>query len=142
MPTSGCGIGGDQVGDPGVERFDMPIDLVKPLPTRALEQSDGEVFLAVLERGPIPHQTVAGIDQFGELHLLGALHRSDRRLQGGSHAGQQHGVDAIGLGKSADRLCEAPGTHRIEYYARPISQGYLQRPAIERGAVVGENAGT
>lgn len=63
VPTGECGIGGDQVGNLGVERFDMPIDLVKPLPTLALEQSDGEVFLAVLERGPIPHQTVAGIDQ-------------------------------------------------------------------------------
>ena len=88
-----CCIGGDQVGNLSVERFDMPIDLVKLLPTLALEKSDGEVFLAVFERGAITRQTVAGIDQFGHLGLLRAARRPYRRLEGGSHAGQQHGVE-------------------------------------------------
>lgn len=77
MSAGQCSIGGDQAGDLGVERFDMPIDLVQPLPSLTFEQSDDEDFLAVLERGPITHQPVAGIDQLGELRLLGALRGSD-----------------------------------------------------------------
>ena len=132
-----CCIGGDQVGDLSVERFDMPIDLVKPLPTLALEKSDGEVFLAVFERGAITRQTVAGIDQFGHLGLLRAARRPDRRLEGGSHAGQQHGVDAISLGERACGLGKAPSALRVEFDAGSIGQRGLQRPVVGRGRLIG-----
>jgi hypothetical protein len=55
MPAGESGIGGDQVGDFGIERLDMPVDLVKSLPTLALEEGDGEVLLAILS-GAIAHQ--------------------------------------------------------------------------------------
>lgn len=60
-------------------------------------------------------------------------------MQGGGHPGQQKGVDAIGLGKSAGRLCEAPGTLRIELYAWPISQRRLQRTVIGGSCLVGDS---
>jgi len=72
VPTGECCIGSDKSGDLGVERFDTSVDLFKPLPTLALEQSDGEVFLAVLERRAITHQPVAGIDELCHLNLLRA----------------------------------------------------------------------
>lgn len=56
MAAGERGIGGDQVGDFGIERLNMPVDLVKSLPTLALEEGDGEVLLAILERGAIAHQ--------------------------------------------------------------------------------------
>jgi len=82
-------IGSDPAGDFGIECLDMPIDLFEPLPALALEESHREVLLPIPERGPITHQAVAGIDKFSHLGLLRASSRSDRRLQGGGHAGQQ-----------------------------------------------------
>ena len=79
MPTPECGIGSAKSGDLGIERLDMPVDLFKRLPALALEQSDGGVLLAVLERRAIAYQTAAGI----------AL----------CHLNLQHSVDAIGLGE-------------------------------------------
>jgi hypothetical protein len=58
----------------------MPIDLFEPLPALALEEGDGEIFLAILERGAITHQTVTGIDEFDHLGLLWVCSRSDERL--------------------------------------------------------------
>ena len=58
-----CGIGSDQAGDFSIERLDMPVDLFKSLLALALEDGDREVLLSILERGPITHQAVAGIDE-------------------------------------------------------------------------------
>ena len=121
MSTGECGIGSDQSGDLGVKRFDMSVDLVKPLPALALEQNDGEVFLAVVECRTITHQPVAGIDDLCHLNLRHAAGRPDRRLQGGGHAGQQHGVDAICLGERAGGLGKAPSAFRVEFDTGPVS---------------------
>lgn len=138
VPAGECCVGGDEFGDLGIERFDMPTDLLKPLPTLALEQGDGEVFLAVLERGPVTHQAIAGIDKLGHLDLLRGSCAPDLRLQGGSHPGQQHGIDAIGLGDSAGRLSEAPGTFRIELHTGPVGKCSLQRPVVGAGCLIGD----
>ena len=138
MPAGERGIGGDQVGDLGIERLDMPIDLLEPLPALALEEGDGEVLLAILERGAIAHEAVSGIDELRYLRLLCASSGSDRRLQGGRHTGQQHGIDAIGLGQSASRLGEAPGALRVELHAGPVGQSRLQRPMVGCGCLIGD----
>ena len=116
----------------------MALDLLEPLSALPLEQGDGDVFLTVLERRAIAHQAIAGIDKFGQVGLLGTSGRPYRRLQGCGHAGQQHGVDAIGLGERPGGLGEASGTFRVELDAGPIGQRGLQRAVISGGRLVGD----
>lgn len=133
-----CRIGGDQVGDFGIECLDMPVDLFEPLAALALEEGDSEVLAPVLERRAITHQTVTRVDQLGHLGLLCASGRPDRWLQGGGHAGQQHRVDAIGLGERAGGLGEAPGALGIELDAWSVGQSCLQRAMIGGGRRIGD----
>ena len=130
LTPSEFSFGCNQAGDLGIERVDMALDLFEPLFALALQDSDGEVFLAVLERGSVTHQAVTGIDEFGQLGLLGTLCRSDRGLQGGSHARQQHGVDAIRFGERACGLGKAPGALRVELDAGPVGQCGLKRAVV------------
>ena len=92
----------------------------------------------MLERGAIAYQAVAGVDEFGELVLLRASRGSDRRLQRDRHPGEQPGVDAIGLGERAGRLCEAPCPFRVELDAGQMSQRDLQRAMIGAGRFIGD----
>jgi hypothetical protein len=138
VPAGEHGIGGDQAGDLGVERLDMPVDLFEPLAALALEEGDAEVLLAVQTRGPITHQAVAGIDAFSHLGLLRASGGPDRRPEGGGHAGQQHGVDAIGFGQRAGGLGKAPGTFRVAFDAGPVGKCSFQRPVTGAGCLIGD----
>ena len=72
MPAGKCGIRSDKTGDLAVEGLDVPIDLLNPLPTLALEKGNSEVLFPVFERGAITDQAIAGIDKFGHLRLLPA----------------------------------------------------------------------
>lgn len=137
VPAGECGVGSDKGGDLGIERLDMSVDLFRPLPTLALEQGDGEVFLAVLERSAIPHQPVASIDELCHLSLLHAACGPDRRLQGGGHARQQHGINAIRVGKGAGGLRKAPGPFRVEFDTGPVGQCDLQRTVVGRRRLIG-----
>jgi hypothetical protein len=105
-------VGGDDGRDLGVQRG----DLFEALAALPLEQRDGEV----LECGAIADQSVAGVDEFGQLVLLRAASRPDRRLQRDRHAGEQPDVDTIGLGKRAGRLIGDP-------FGLPLPGPYDQR---------------
>ena len=131
-------IGGDQAGDLGVERVDMPVDLFEPLPALALEEGDGEVLLAILEGSAIAHEAVTGIAEFRHLSLLFVSGWSGRWLQRGGHPGQQHGVDAIGLGERAGGLGEAPSALGVELDAWPFCQSCLQRAMVGCGCLIGD----
>ncbi len=138
MPPSECSIGCDQAGDLSIKCVDMALDLFEALFALALQDGDGEVLFAALERGAVAHQAVPGIDEFGQLGLLGTLCRSDRGLQGGSHARQQHGVDAIRFGERACGLGKAPGALRVELDAGPVGQCSLKRAVVGGGRLEGD----
>ncbi len=102
-PGEQC-IGGNDTGDLGIEGCVMAFDLGETLSALAFEDCDGQVLLAVLERGAIADQPIASVYQLGQLQLLRASGWSDGWLERGSHSGQQHGVDPVGLGQSAGGL--------------------------------------
>lgn len=116
----------------------MACDLFEPLAALALEQRDGEVLFAVLERGAITHQAIAGVDEFGQLVLLRVAGGPDRRLQRSRHPGEQPGVDAIGLGQGARRLGEASRPFRVELDAGQMAKRNLQRAMIGAGSLIGD----
>lgn len=80
MTPSELFVGGDEACDLGVERGDVAGDLFEALAARAPKQRYSQVLFAVLERGTIAHQSVAGVDEFGQLVLLWTACRPDRRL--------------------------------------------------------------
>lgn len=59
------GVCGDEGCDLGIEGFDMVVDLIEALLAVAFQDGDREVLLAVLKRGAIADQAIAGVDQLG-----------------------------------------------------------------------------
>jgi hypothetical protein len=106
----------------GVERIDVTGDLFETPAALPLEQRDGKVLGAVLERGAIAYQAVACVDELRQLVLLRTSSWPDRRLQRGSHPGEQPGIDAIGLGERARCLGEAPRPLRVQLDAGQIAE--------------------
>ena len=98
----------------------------------APQQGKREPAGAVRRRGALAQQRGAGeleLVQLGEDHRPRLLRR---RLDHRAHAGDQPGVDAIGLGVGADRLGEAPDAGRVQLRTGNI--GVVQRP-LEGGMI-------
>ncbi len=126
--------------DLGVERGHVARDLLEALAASTLEHGDGdgEVLFAVLERGAISHQAVGCVDEFGQLVLLRAASRSNRRLQRDRHAGEQPGIDKIGLGERTRRLSNESRPSRFELDAGKIAERDLQRAVIGGDRFIGD----
>ena len=138
VPSGHCRIGGDDPGDLGIEGFDVAGDLIEALFALPLEDRNGEILFAVLERSAIAHQAVAGVDQLGKFHLLLVFRRSDRRLQRGCHAGKHGRIDPVGLRECAGGLGEAAGAFRVELDAWQVRHRSLQRTVICPGRLIGD----
>ena len=99
----------------------------------APQQGEREPAGAVRRRGALAQQRGAGelkLVQFGQDRRRRCLRL---RLDHRAHAGDQPGIDAVGLGLGADRLGEAPDPGRVQLRTRDV--GSVQR--LLEGGVIG-----
>ena len=125
-------VRGDEGGDRGVKLGQRTLDLPQAGRVLAPQQGKREPAGAVRRRGALAQQRGAGeleLVQLGEDHRPRLLRR---RLDHRAHAGDQPGVDPIGLGVGADRLGEAPDAGRVQLRTGNI--GVVQRP-LEGGMI-------
>ena len=96
------GVCGDEGGDGGVDRGEVAADAAQAIGVLAAQERQGEVAGAVPGGGAGPDEAGAG-----ELELVeGSVAWGLRGLRGGldhrGHAGDEAGIDAVGLGAGAD----------------------------------------
>ena len=97
------GVCGDEGGDGGVDRGEVAADAAQAIGVLAAQERQGEVAGAVPGGGAGPDEAGADEAGAGELELVeGSVACGLRGLRGGldhrGHAGDEAGIDAVGLG--------------------------------------------
>ena len=103
----------------------------------ALEERNAHDLGAIAAGGAVLDERPPGGDELGQLVQQRALRRAGFRLQQRAQAGEQGGIDPVGLGEPAGRLGKAAGLARIDLgEGQPCrTERALEAPVIGAGGL-------
>ena len=97
-----------------IQRFDVGVDVIDTTAQLFSNQRVGRYGEACLCRDLIFDQSAPCCQQLSEIMDIFAFCSLRGQVKNDTHAGQHFGINAVGLGQSADRLRKTPRLLRID----------------------------